>query len=286
MVSRIASRKAFRLWTVVNSGSSAELALLRTQLDIANRHGYSPTIYSNAANLTGISQHAIPAIDGPMEVRSGGRYGTALNVHIMMAVRQQLWREARHLTHHWLVEFDGDTVLLPWRLHAALLELDPSEPLVLGNGRGTWDQCPPSLEQVHRRAPPGHVDDECAVHGAITVFSSEGAARFLQGLPLCGEVLHMDRFGDDTWLGMCARLLGLQVRHVLQPWRLLVEHQAPPGERWFWQMSSTPHFVGVLPNCALPSVVAFHQFKYDRALIDCFLTALHSDTVGHARLRS
>ena len=254
---------------VVRPGS-AETPLVQMQARLAEMSGYSFTIYSNVSQIKGIAQSVVPAVRGPMQTVRGGRYGTALNTHIFFAVWRQIWREGRHISHDWIVKFDTDTAMLPWRLQDLLASANPSEPLVLGNAPGTWDQC-----------PGGHDEDAenpCAVHGPIEVMSRGAASLFFRGMKMCDTVLDSDRYSEDTFLNACTRLVGAKV--VPEP-QLLEEHGSGVVNYWVFPPHQTPFFHGKLPNCSSLGIAAFHAFKYDVALGECVEKALLTD-MSHA----
>jgi len=180
------------------------------------------TVYSNSVIevVPGINTHAV---DSDLKCKYGGKYDTALNTDIFLAVWSKVRSEGDFRHFAWTLKSDPDTVFFPGRLRLILRE--------------------------HEETDQGVYLNNCkyGLHGPIELFSLKAVEALTAGEHRCRKHLCKGQcdWGEDMFIDKCLdKVLGVRRDNVYD---MLFEDHCDPPKGW--------------DSCRENSRVAFHPFK-------------------------
>lgn len=220
--------------------SSYETALMSLQhrrgIGIFACDGY--TVFSN--KLVKIAPEVITRIvDKDLTCKLGGKYNTAMNTGIFLAVWEKVYDDGQFWDYGWTVKVDPDTVFFPQRLMPVLAAYD--------------------------ERPNGIYLKNCkyGLHGPLEIFSRNAVRAFTKGVRRCKA--YFDRkcdgpclWGEDEFIDQCLwKVLGVTRADAFG---ILQEDHCDPPDSW--------------QHCMNNTIVAFHPFKEPDAHRNCVENSL------------
>jgi len=165
-------------------------------------------------------------VKSDLKAKVGGKYRTALNTDVFIAVWLKVVEDEQYLRSKWTVKVDPDTVFFPDRLRTVL--------------------------ESHPEASNGVYINNCkyGLHGPLEIFSRNAVKAWYKGLDHCknhfNEVCHGPcQYGEDWYVDQCLwKVLGVKRE---DEFGILVEEHCDPPDEW--------------EKCEDTAFAAFHPFK-------------------------
>lgn len=197
-------------------------------------------IYSN--RLIKVAPGAITrVVDNDLKCELGGKYHTAMNTDIFLAVWAKVYDDGEFWAYKWTVKVDPDTVFFPDRLGPILVRYEES------------------LNGIYLN------NCKYGLHGPIEIFSRNAVKVFETSVERCKEHFKVQcdgpcLWGEDKFIDQCLWKV-LDVKRV-DAFNILLEDHCDPPDGW--------------DECGNREIVAFHPFKDAGAYGKCVDNSLRA----------
>jgi hypothetical protein len=247
----IARQTLFCFSVMLPDSYETSLLLMQHEKEIGIFACDGRAIYSN--RLIKVAPGAITrVVDSDLKCKLGGKFHTAMNTDIFLAVWEKVYTDGQFWAYRWTVKVDPDTVFFPSRLV-------------------------PILEGL-KEGPKGTYLNNCkyGLHGPIEIFSRNAVQAFEMGVHRCKQHFHHAckgpcLWGEDKFIDQCLwKVLGVKRQNSF---RILLEDHCDPPDNW--------------DQCHDHGMVAFHPFKDAAAYGECVdnsLTASRQDRQDKTQL--